>query len=38
MLVSVVVDPAAFNKDCFDDLYTIHVEDFLQGIWRNGLY
>lgn len=37
MLVSAVVDPSAFNKDCFDDLYTIHVEDFLEGIWRNGL-
>lgn len=37
MLVSAVVDPFAFNKDCFDDLYTIHVEDFLRGIWRNGV-
>ncbi len=37
MLVSVVVDPSAFNKDCFNDLYTIHVEDFLRGIWRNGV-
>ncbi len=37
MLVSAVVEPSAFNEDCFNDLYTIHVEDFLEGIWRNGL-
>lgn len=37
MLVSAVVDPSAFNEDCFDDLYAIHVEDFLQGIWKNGV-
>lgn len=37
MIVSAVVDPSAFNEDRFDDLYTIHVEDFLQGIWKNGL-
>lgn len=37
MLVSAVLDPSAFDKDCFDDLYAIHAEDFLQGIWRNGV-
>ena len=37
MLVSVVLDPSAFDKDCFDDLYAVHAEDFLQGIWRNGV-
>lgn len=37
MLVSVVLDPSAFDKDCFDDLYAIHAEDFLEGIWRNGV-
>ena len=37
MLVSAVLDPSAFEADCFDDLYTIHAEDFLKGIKRNGL-
>lgn len=37
MLVSAVLDPSAFDKDCFDDLYAIHAEDFLEGIWRNGV-
>lgn len=37
MLVSAVLDPSAFEADCFDDLYTIHVEDFLKGIQKNGL-
>ena len=37
MLVSAVLDPSAFDKDSFDDLYAIQVEDFLQGIWRNGV-
>ena len=37
MLVSAVLDPSAFEADCFDDLYTIHAEDFLKGIEKNGL-
>ena len=37
MLVSAVLDPSAFEADCFDDLYTIHTEDFLKGIQKNGL-
>ena len=37
MLMSAVLDPSAFDKDCFDDLYAIHAEDFLRGIWRNGV-
>lgn len=37
MLVSAVLDPSAFEADCFDDLYTIHAEDFLKGIQKNGL-
>lgn len=37
MLVSAVLDPSAFDKDCFDDLYTVQAEDFLQGLWRNGI-
>ena len=37
MLVSAVLDPSAFDAECFDDLYAIHAEDFLQGIWRNGV-
>ena len=37
MLVSAVLDPAAFDAEDFDDLYAIHAEDFLQGIWRNGV-
>lgn len=37
MLVSAVLDPSAFEANCFDDLYTIHVEDFLKGIQKNGL-
>lgn len=37
MLVSAVLDSSAFEADCFDDLYTIHAEDFLKGVSRNGL-
>ncbi|MYK19357.1 hypothetical protein F4055_14505 [Candidatus Poribacteria bacterium] len=37
MLVSAVLDPSAFEADCFDDLYTIHTEDLLKGIQKNGL-
>ena len=37
MLVSAVLDPSAFDAEYFNDLYTIQAEDFLQGIWRNGL-
>ena len=37
MLVSAVLDPSAFEADCFDDLYTIHAEDLLKGIQKNGL-
>ena len=37
MLVSAVLDPSAFEADCFDDLYTIHAEDLLKGIQENGL-
>ncbi|MDE0467869.1 MAG: hypothetical protein OYL97_12505 [Candidatus Poribacteria bacterium] len=37
MLVSAVLDPSAFDAEDFDDLYAIHAEDFLQGIWRNGV-
>ena len=34
MLVSAVLDPSAFEADCFDDLYTIHAEDLLKGIQK----
>ena len=37
MLVSAVLDPSAFDVGDFDELYAIQVEDFLQGIWRNGV-
>ena len=37
MLMSAVLDPSAFDVGDFDGLYTIQVEDFLQGIWRNGV-
>lgn len=37
MLVSAVLDPSTFEADCFDDLYTIHTEDFLKGMKTNGL-
>lgn len=37
MLVSAVLDPSAFEADCFDDLYTSHAEGFLRGIQENGL-
>ena len=37
MLVSAVLDPSAFDADHFNDLYTIQAEDFLQGLWRNGV-
>ena len=37
MLVSAVVDPAAFDARYFNELYAIHAVDFLRGIQRNGL-
>ena len=37
MLVSTVLDPSAFDAEDFDELYAIHAEDFLRGIWRNGV-
>ena len=37
MLVSAVLDPSAFDAEDFNDLYRIQAEDFLQGIWRNGV-
>ena len=37
MLVSAVLDPSAFDAAYFDALYTIHAEDFLKGLKRNGL-
>ena len=37
MLVSVVIDPSAFDLDYFDSLYRVHAEDLLKGIERNGL-
>ena len=37
MLVSAILDPSAFDVGDFDELYAIQVEDFLQGIWRNGV-
>ncbi len=37
MLVSAVLDPAAFDAEYFDALYTIQAEDFLHGISRNGI-
>ena len=37
MLVSAVLDPSAFDVGHFDELYAIQTEDFLQGIWRNGV-
>ena len=37
MLVSAVLDPAAFDVEYFNALYTIQVVDFLKGIQRNGL-
>lgn len=37
MLVTAVLDPSAFDAEHFNDLYTIQAEDFLQGIWRNGV-
>ena len=37
MLVSVVLDPSAFDASYFDPLYTIQAVDFLKGIERNGL-
>ena len=37
MLMSAVLDPSAFDVEDFDELYTIQVEDFLRGIWRNGV-
>ena len=37
MLMSAVLDPSAFDVEDFNDLYRIQAEDFLQGIWRNGV-
>lgn len=37
MLVSAVLDPSAFDKECFDELYRIYAEEFLLGIERNGV-
>ena len=37
MLMSAVLDPSAFDAEDFNDLYRIQAEDFLQGIWRNGV-
>ncbi len=37
MIVSVVLDPSAFNENYFDETYTYHAEDLLRGILRNGL-
>lgn len=37
MLVSVVLDPSAFDKDCFDKVYRIHTEDCLKGVRKNGV-
>ena len=37
MLVSAVLDPSVFEVEDFDELYMIQAEDFLQGIWRNGV-
>ena len=34
MLVSVVLDPAAFDAESFDALYRIKAEDFLKGIQK----
>ena len=37
MLVSAVLDPAAFDEASFDEVYTIQAEDFLKGMEKNGL-
>lgn len=37
MLMSAVLDPSAFDLEDLDELYMIQAEDFLQGIWRNGI-
>ena len=37
MLVSAVLDPSAFDKAHFDELYRIYAEEFLLGIKRNGV-
>ena len=37
MLMSAVLDPSAFDAEYFNDLYRIQAEDFLRGIWRNGV-
>ena len=37
MLVSAVLDPAAFDAGYFDDVYRIHAEDLLKGIKKNGI-
>ncbi|MYC77457.1 hypothetical protein F4X10_16970 [Candidatus Poribacteria bacterium] len=37
MLMSAVLDPSAFDVEDLDEFYMIQVEDFLQGVWRNGV-
>lgn len=37
MLMSAVLDPSAFGVEDFNELYIIQAEDFLRGIWRNGV-
>ncbi len=37
MLVSAVLDPSAFDSNCFDDLYRVHAEDLLEGLEKNGV-
>lgn len=37
MLVSAVLDPSAFDSGFFNDIYSVHAEDFLMGIEKNGL-
>ena len=37
MLVSVVVDPSAFNEENFDESYKIQAEILLEGILKNGM-
>ena len=37
MLMSAVLDPSALGAEYLDELYTIQAEDFLHGIWKNGV-
>ena len=37
MLMSAVLDPSALDVEDLDELYTIQAEDFLHGIWKNGV-